>query len=153
MLNFVYFPWWDNWPSSPGLGYSGMSQIRAGRCDELQLGAWQRTIGLSCKAGARPRTRRVVGKTKRVVGSMVKLKHVQNMNRPLTSVQNMFSMYPKRYGTNVPILVYHCLTNLTQNRFIFMAQSNIKSGGNSKKRFFCIFSGPVLTHIRGFRGV
>ena len=109
-----------------------------------EAGAWQRTIGLGCKAGARPRTRRVLDKTKRVVGSMAKLEHVQNMNRPLTSVQNMFSICPKRYGMNVPILVYHCWTNLTQNRFIFMAQSNIKLN----ICIFCIFSGPDLTHIR-----
>ena len=65
------------------------------------------------------------------------------MNRPLTIVQNMFSICPKRYGTNVPILVYHCWTNLAQNRFIFTAQSNIKL----KIYICCIFSGPDLTHI------
>ena len=59
-----------------------------------EAGAWQRTIGLGCKAGARPRTRGVLDKTKRAVGSMVKLEHVQKKNRPLTS----------RYGMNVPIL-------------------------------------------------
>ena len=120
----------------------GMGQIRVEK-PRQHFNPWQRTIGLSCKAGAGPRTRRVLDKTKRVVGSMVKLKHVQNMNRPLTSVQNMFSICPKRYGMNVPILVYHCLTNLAQNRFIFMAQSNIQS----KIYIFCVFSGPDLTHI------
>ena len=49
-----------------------------------EAGAWQRTIGLGYKAGARPRTRRVLDKTKRAVGSMAKLEHVQNMNRPST---------------------------------------------------------------------
>ena len=73
--------------------------------------AWQRTIGLGCKMGARTRTSRVLDKTKRVVGSILKLDHVQNMNRPLTIVQNMLSICPKRYGMNVPILVYHCWTN------------------------------------------
>lgn len=101
------------------------------------------TIGLGCKAGARPRTRRVLDKTKRVVGSMAKLEHVQNMNRPLTSVQNMFSICPKRYGMNVPILVYNCWPNLAQNRFTFMAQSDIKV----KIYIFCVFSGPDLTHV------
>ena len=104
---------------------TGMGQIRAGGA-WTPTSAWQRTIALSCKAGARLRTRRVLDKTKRVVGSMVELEHVQNMNRPLTSVQNMFSIRPKRYGMNVQILVYHCCKDLAQNRFIFMAPSNIK---------------------------
>ena len=51
--------------------------------------------------------------------------HVQNMNRLLTSVQNIFPTCPKRYGMNVPDLVYHCWTNLTQKRFMHMAQRNI----------------------------
>ncbi|MAQ23083.1 MAG: hypothetical protein CMK83_02580 [Pseudomonadales bacterium] len=109
----------------------------------LEMVPWQRTIGLSCKAGARPRTRRVLDKTKRVVGSMVKLEHVQNMNRPLTSVQNMFSICPKRYDMNVPILVCHCWTNLTPNRFTYMAQRNIKL----KTHSLFVFSGPDLFHI------
>merc|ERR1712185_695255 len=70
--------------------------------------------------------RRVLDQTRRVVGSMVKLEHVQNMSRPLASVQNMFSICPKRYGMNVPILVYHCWTNLAQKRFTFVAQSDIQ---------------------------
>ena len=89
-----------------------MGQMRAGRL-EMDTRAWQRIIGLGCKAGARPRTRRVLDKKKRVAGSMAKLEHVQNMNRPLTNVQNMFSICPKGYGMNVPILVYHFRTNLT----------------------------------------
>ena len=71
-------------------------------------------------------------RTKRFDGSMAKYEHIQNMNRPLTSVQDMFSIYPKRYGMNVPIFMYHCWKESAQNPFIFMAQSNIKSN-------ICIF--------------
>ena len=37
----------------------------------------------------------MLDKTKWMVRSMVKLEHVQNMNRPLTGAQNMFSICPK----------------------------------------------------------
>ena len=85
----------------------------------------------------------VFDKDQTVAGSMEKHRQVPNMNTPLISIRQMFSMRAKWSDVNVPILVYHCLTNLAQNRFIFMAQSNIQS----KIYIFCVFSGPDLTHI------
>ena len=136
---FAYFPWWANGPYSPGLGQpphiawiprkygSGSNPGREALLGKVkEVGAWPRTIGLGCEMGARPRTWRVLDKTKWVVGSMAKLNHVQSMNRPLTSVQNMFPICPNRHGMNVLILVYHCWTNLTWNLFVWLAQCNIK---------------------------
>ena len=132
------------WPG-PGLRRAWGYESNPGReVMQLGLGAWQRIIGLSCKAGARPKTRRVLDKKKQVVGSMAKLAHVRNMNIPLTSVQNMFSICPKRYGMNAQSLAYHGWTNLSRNRFVCMAQSNIKL----KTNICCVFSGPDLTHIQ-----
>ena len=68
----------------------GLGQIRAKR---LVQSSRRRVVGkgplVQGKAGARPRTRRVLDRTQRLVGSMATVEHVQNMNRPLTSVQNM----------------------------------------------------------------
>ena len=85
---------------------------------------WVLGQGLSDKAVAWPMTRRVLDKTQWIAGSMAKLEHVQNMNW-LTGVKNIFSICPKRYG-NVPILVYHCWTDLAQNQFIEMSQRNTR---------------------------
>ena len=106
MSKFCLFSLVGQWTKQNAKNGSGSNLGREALLAKVkEAGALQRTIGLGYEAGARPRTRRVLDKTKRVVGSMAKLEHVQNINIPLTSVQNMLSISSQRYGMNVTILV------------------------------------------------